>query len=143
MSHNKSKAIYPLLTAMLFIFCMSSCAEKTVELEAQETDIPVKIYKGLQLGNLLNEVVAIHHAIDLVPLLNKEWYSAVNVKLLNKEETEFSINSCNEYFKYQDKGITPVKENEISAYAELVLTCQVSRDIANASSSKITFINNY
>ena len=112
-------------------------------MKIQKAHIPVKVFNGMQLGSLLNEIVTTNNAVEIKAMLNKEWYSAVNVKSLKDTQTTYSINNCNQYFKYSDKNITPVKENETNAYAELVLMCKVAKDIVESTASTDSFLNDF
>ncbi len=95
----------------------------------------------MQLGSLLNETVKINNAVEIKTMLEKEWYASINVKSLQDAQTTYTINNCNDYFKYSNKKLTPVKENEISAYAELVLMCKAAKDIVGSTESTSSFLN--
>lgn len=140
---HKLKSIYIILGIALVISFLSACEQKNAEPKSQEATIPVKVFNGMQLGSLLNEVVTINDAADIESILKKEWYSAVNVKSLEDAQTTYSINNCNEYFKNSDKDITPVRESEINAYAELALMCQVAKDIIESTSSTDSFLDDF
>ena len=125
------------------LLSVTACAEKSPEQKAAQNtnSIPVTIYSGMQLGSLLNEVVASDKVDDVKVMFNKDWYSAVNVKSAKQTNETYSIKSCAEYFKLADKSLTTVKENENSAFAEFVLMCQVAKVIVEAKPSKLTFLN--
>ncbi len=141
MSLHKQKTICAILGLALVTSFLSACEQKKAEPKSQEVTIPVKVFSGMQLGSLLKEVVTINDPAEIESILTREWYSAVNVKSLKDAQTTYSINNCNDYFKNSDKNITPVRESEINAYAELVLMCQVAKDIIESTSSTDSFLD--
>lgn len=109
---------------------------------AQNTNrIPVTVYSGMQLGSLLNEVNTSTNVDDIKAMLNKDWYSAVNVKSSKQANATYSIKNCAEYFKLADKLLTTVKENENSAFVEFGLMCHSAKVIVDAKPSKLTFLS--
>ena len=141
MPHHKQKAIHTILGLTLIMSCLTACEEKQAEPKLSKAHIPVKVFSGMQLGSLLNETVEINDSVEIKTMLTKAWYASINMKSLQDVQTTYTINNCNEYFKYSDEDIAPVKENERSAYAELVLMCKAAKDIASAAESNRSFLN--
>lgn len=97
------KTIYAILGLSLIISCLTACEEKQGKSKSPKAHIPVKVFSGMQLGSLLNETVKINDAVEIKTMLKKDWYASINVKSLQDVQTTYTINNCNEYFKYSDK----------------------------------------
>jgi len=138
---NKKQTIVSFCGFIFMLLSVTACAEKGPE--QNTSTIPVTVSSGMQLGSLLNEVMASFKVNDIKAMLNKDWYSAVNVKSLKQANATYSIKSCAEYFKLADKALTTVKENENSAFSEFVLMCQAAKVIVEAKQSKRTFLNDF
>lgn len=132
-------AVVPLFVLLFSI--LSACNDKQPEQKIQKNVIPVKIYSGMQLGSLLNKINTKTDTAEIKMMQGKKWYSSVNVISLNNMEKRYSISSCNDYFKHSDEKITPARENEINAYAELVLMCKTAKDIIEAEPSKVSYLS--
>jgi len=136
---NKQKTIFSVFGFLLAVLSLTACAEKIPKQLANT--LPVKVYSGLQLGALLNQAITSNNVADIKTMLNKDWYSAVNVKSLKLPGSTYAIKSCTEYFKLVDKALTTVRENESSAFAEFVLMCQAAKVIIEAKPSKHSFLD--
>ena len=127
--------MFSIFSLSLMLLCLTACEEKQ-----PKTQIPVKVFKGMLLGSLLNEPVGTSNVAELKKILNNKWYAAIDVMTLKDSSETYSISGCSEYFKHQDKGITPVRENEISAFSEFVLMCKAANDIVAAAPATNSFL---
>lgn len=139
MRTTKKNFIYFIFSLFITSILLAACDGKPAAVEPLEPLLPVKVYKGML--SLLHQPVGTSNAAELKQILNSKWYAAIDVMTLKDSNETYSISSCGEYFKHQGKGIAPVKENEISAYAEFVLMCKAANDIVAAAPAKKSFLD--
>lgn len=115
---------------------IAACAgapAKQDELKAHA--LPVTWTQELGMASLLDQSPEVNTQKDLSELLGLPWYTSINIKApeLNKPQ---SVASCNEYFAVKTPELRAQKEQEYSALLELMMMCEATRLLSEASPAK-------
>lgn len=119
-----------------FLFLVFSTACSASEHKPHKS-YPVKWYSGYALQQYLAKTTHIDKTSELLKLINMKWGQPIPVHKPGKK-TIINLNTCQDYFNAKQKSLQPVNDADFSPFVELVLMCQATRAIAEATPSRIS-----
>lgn len=125
-----------LLAGLVLASTLAGCAgapAKQEEPKAQNS--PVKWTQEFNMPGLLDQPVAVNSQKDLRKLRESPWYASVAVEAPDLNEPQ-AIDSCNDYFAVNAENLRAHKAQEHNALLELMVMCEATRLLSEASPAK-------
>lgn len=124
-----------LAVVVLFMISISACAGNVSQTGSDAENYPVEWTDEFSMPDLVEGASSPGDREDLRNLLGRRWYTSIDV-ITDSAKAPVPVGSCKDYFSVEAQDLRADKGQEKNALLELIVMCEATRLLADASAAR-------
>lgn len=126
---------FRLAAVVLFVISISACSGSASQAGTEADKYPVEWTDEFSMPDLVEGVSSPSGREDLRDLLGRRWYTSIDV-ITGNAKAPVPVSSCKDYFSVKAQDLRADKGQEKNALLELIVMCEATRLLAEASAAR-------